>query len=147
MAKITKFALFMIVICSALISCDKSDDNPANIVNFTASLNGANEVPSNPSTATGSVTGTFDKNTKIFNMTLTYSGMTATNMHIHKGAAGVSGGVLFGIGAPPFASPVSFTSVALSTGQEDSLMNSLYYVNVHSATYPAGEIRGQLLKQ
>jgi hypothetical protein len=68
-------------------------------------------------------------------------------MHIHKGPAGVSGSVLFPIGPSPYSSPMAFTSPALSTGQEDSLMNNLYYVNIHSATFGGGEIRGQIIKQ
>ncbi len=133
---------------SILSSCDKDDTPaPSTVVNFASTINGASEVPVNASTATGSATGTFDKVTKILTVNMSYTGLTATNMHIHKGPAGVSGGVLYGLGTAPFASPISYTSPALTAGQEDSLMNNLYYLNIHSAAFPAGEIRGQLLKQ
>ena len=75
-----------------------------------------------------------------------YSGVTATNSHIHKGAAGVSGGVVFGF-TSPITSPVNYTSVALDAAQEADLNANLYYVNIHSAAFPGGEIRGQLIKQ
>jgi CHRD domain len=104
-------------------------------------------VPVNASTATGSMQGVFDKATNVLSLTFTYTGLTATNMHIHKGPAGVSGGVLFGLATAPFTSPVSYSSPVLSTGQVDSLMNNLYYINIHSAAFPAGEIRGQITKQ
>jgi hypothetical protein len=68
-------------------------------------------------------------------------------MHIHKGPAGTPGGVLFGLGVAPFSSPVNFASQALTVGQEDSLLNNLYYLNIHSAAFPGGEIRGQIMKQ
>jgi hypothetical protein len=72
--------------------------------------------------------------------------MTATASHIHKGAVGVSGDVIFGF-TPPITSPISYTSVALDATQEADLNANLYYVNIHSTAFPAGEIRGQLIKQ
>ncbi len=131
-----------------MVSCNEKDTPvTSNIVNFSSTINGANEVPTNASTASGSATASFDKTTKILMVNMTYTGLTATNMHIHKGAAGVSGGVLFGLGSAPFSSPVNYTSAALTAGQEDSLMNNLYYLNIHSAAFPGGEIRGQIIKQ
>jgi CHRD domain len=144
---ITKFCFALIVL--AIFSCKKNTDPVPvdNTVKFISTINGASEVPTNASTATGSATASFDKVTKILTLNMTYSGLTATNMHIHKGPVGVSGGVLFGIGAAPFASPITYTSGALTQGQEDSLTNNLYYLNIHSAAFPSGEIRGQILKQ
>ena len=140
-----------VLVFGIFISCNKETDTvvdpPVTVVNFTSTINGASEVPTNTSTANGSATAKFDKTTKILTLTMTYGGLTATNMHIHKGPVGVSGAVLYGISSSPFTSPVNYTSPALSAGQEDSLMNNLYYLNIHSAAFPAGEIRGQLLKQ
>jgi hypothetical protein len=140
----------IVLVCIVALSrCKKSTTDPvvSNTVSFASTINGASEVPSNASTATGSATASFDKTTKILTLSMTYTGLTATNMHIHKGPIGVGGGVLFGLGTAPFSSPVSYTSPALSVNQEDSLMNNLYYLNIHSAAFPGGEIRGQILKQ
>lgn len=128
-------------------SCSKDEDAPPdpNVV-FKATLNGASEVPANASTGAGTATLTFNKDTKIFTVVVTYTGVTATASHIHKGAVGASGGVVFGFTAP-VTSPINYTSVALDATQEADLMANLYYVNVHSATYSGGEIRGQLIKQ
>ena len=129
-----------------VISCDKDDPVPPNPnVAFTATINGASEVPANSSTASGSATANYNTDTKILTVTTTYSGVTATAGHIHKGAVGVSGGVIF-----PFTSlvsPINLTTPPLDAAQEADLMANLYYVNIHSAAYPGGEIRGQLLKQ
>ena len=65
---------------------------------------------------------------------------------IHKGAVGVPGGVVFGFPAP-ITSPIDYTSVALDSTQQADLNANMYYVNIHSAAYPGGEIRGQLIKQ
>jgi CHRD domain len=141
--------ILSIAIVLFAFSCKKKDDviPVVTTVNFAATINGASEVPANTSTATGAMTGSFDKVSKILTLSFTYTGLTATNMHIHKAPAGVSGGVLFGLSTAPFVSPVAYTSPVLSQGQEDSLMNNLYYINIHSATFPAGEIRGQITKQ
>lgn len=124
-------------------SCKKSDDPK---VTFLATINGLNETPVNASTATGTATLTFNKDTKIFTVVVTYSGVTATNAHIHKGEVGVAGGVIFGFTAP-LTSPINYTSVALDASQEADLNANLYYVNIHSTAFPGGEIRGQLIKQ
>lgn len=105
-------------------------------------INGANETPTNNSTATGSATLVYNKDSKTCTLAMTNTGLTATNMHIHQGSVGIAGGVLFGLGTAPFSSPVSFTSPVLTTGQEDSLMSNLYYLNIHAAAFASGEIRG-----
>jgi CHRD domain len=148
--KLLSKLLLTTVLIAGLISCKKDDDTPPPDPNvkFAATLTGAQEAPTpNSSTATGSATANFNKDTKILTINMTYSGLTATNMHIHKGPTGVGGGVLYGLATAPFSSPVNYTSPVLPAAQEDSLMNNLYYLNIHSAAYPGGEIRGQLLKQ
>lgn len=137
------FFTLMVLAGSFLISCKKDAPNP-NVV-FRATINGASEAPPNASTATGSATLTFNKDTKIFTIVVTYSGITAASGHVHKAAVGVSGGVIFGF-TNPLSSPINYTSVALTADQEADLNAGLYYVNLHSTAYPAGEIRGQLLK-
>jgi hypothetical protein len=139
--KITFLVLAGILITAA--SCKKSEDPN---VTFKATLNGASETPPNASTATGTATLTFNKDTKIFTVVVNYSGVTAINAHIHKGDVGVAGSVVFGFTAP-LTSPINYTSVALDATQEADLNANLYYVNIHSAAFPGGEIRGQLIKQ
>lgn len=129
-------------------ACSKDSATPAPVptsINFTATLSGASEVPANPSTATGTATGVFNTTTKVLTVTTTYAGITVTAAHIHKAAAGSNGPVEF-----PFtvsASPIVFTSAALSTSDESDLKENKMYVNLHSAAYAGGEIRGQLIKQ
>jgi CHRD domain len=126
-------------------SCKKSDTANPNVI-FKATLNGASETPANASTATGTATLTFNTNTKIFSIVVTFSGVTATASHIHKGDVGVAGNVVFGF-TTPITSPINYTSVALDASQEADLNANLYYVNIHSSAFPGGEIRGQLIKQ
>jgi CHRD domain len=134
-------------IVTVIISCGKDDPiAPDPNVTFKATLTGAAESTPNTSTATGTATLVFNTTTKIFTVTVSHTVTTPTAAHIHKGAVGVAGSVIFGFTVP--ASPISYTSAALDATQEADLNANLYYVNVHSAApYTAGEIRGQLIKQ
>jgi hypothetical protein len=141
--------LTAILLCTTIWSCSKDDDKPAVQTKFdfkAATISGANEVPANTSTATGTATGTYDSVTKILTINVTFSGFTATAAHVHKAAAGTNGGVVFNF-APQLTSPIVYTSPALTAAQEADLFANLYYVNIHSAAFPSGEIRGQLIKQ
>lgn len=131
---------------TGIISCNNDDDPPTPNPNvtFLATLSGANEVPANPSTATGTATLTFNTTTKIFTLTVNHNVSGAAAAHIHKGAVGVNGGVEFTLTT---TSPISFTSPQLTAQQETDLNANLYYVNIHTAAYGGGEIRGQLMKQ
>jgi hypothetical protein len=136
-------SIVLVVVLFTASSCKKADD--PNVI-FKATINGSSEVPSNASTATGTATLTFNKDTKIFSIVVEFSGINATQSHIHKGEVGVSGNVVFGF-TPPITSPINYTSVALDATQEADLNANLYYVNIHSTAFPGGEIRGQLIKQ
>ena len=125
------------------MGCDDDDDNDQdNIMNFSAGLSGTGENPPNASTASGTATAIYNETTNRLSISVPYTGMTATAAHIHKGAVGTSGPPVF-----PFenlTSPLTLTNVELTQAQEDDLLNGLYYVNIHSADFPVGEIRGQL---
>ena len=148
MGKTLMLKQFQFIVLAGLlvtaVSCKKDTVDPN--VKFVATINGASETPANASAATGTATLTFNKDTKIFSIVVNFSGITATASHIHKAAVGVPGSVIFGF-TSPITSPVNYTSVALDSTQQADLNANLYYVNIHSAAFPAGEIRGQLIKQ
>ncbi|QKJ64098.1 CHRD domain-containing protein [Flavobacterium sp. M31R6] len=128
----------------SLISCSNSDDSEqSTIVTFNATLEGSNEVPSNASTAKGTAKLNYNKNTKIFTLTVTYTGLTPTSGHVHLGANDINGDILYTF--TNLTSPITFTSPALNSFQESLLMYNTFYINLHSDTFPEGEIRGQLI--
>ena len=138
--KLVSNVLFALLVILGTSSC-KDDDKE---VTYSATLNGASEVPANSSTATGTATLTFNTDTKVFEINVTHNVTGATAGHIHMGAVGTNGSALF-----PFVtvtSPITFTSAVLTGAQEADLNAGLFYVNIHSAAYPGGEIRGQLIK-
>lgn len=118
----------------------------AETVQFKATLNGASEVPPNQSAGTGTVTATFDTATKQLSWKGNYSGLSgpATAAHFHAPAeAGKNAGVAIPI--TPNTSP--FTgSATLTDSQASDLMAGRWYVNIHTAANPSGEVRGQLVK-
>lgn len=107
-------------------------------------LSGAQEVPPNTSSATGhsKIWVAADKSV---GGGVSIAGMAATAAHIHEAPAGANGPVvvpLTKVSDTEFAVPVGAT---LSDAQYASFMAGKLYVNVHSAAYPGGEIRAQLM--
>jgi len=117
---------------------------------FKATLNATSEVPPNQSPATGTATVTLDSATNTITWSGTFSGLTgpATAAHIHGPApVGKNAGVILWISTKgsPFNSPFQGTA-QLTPDQAADLSAGNYYVNVHTAANPGGEIRGQLAK-
>jgi hypothetical protein len=122
----------------------------AGMVLYSATLSPSEEVPP-AANSKGQGTAELRVDTKTNEVTwqLSYNGLTgpATAAHIHGPAAsGSNAGVV-----------VPFTGVAgaqsaqgkatITQAQYGDLAAGLYYVNVHTAQYPGGEVRGQLRKK
>ena len=146
----TKYLFIAVLLLTGLGigSCKKDSSNPAPAnVTFLATLNGASGTPANASAATGTATFTFNPTTYELSGTVTFTGIVATASHIHTGAVGVAGPVAIPLGGANPTSPISLAVTVLTAQQQNDLLSGLFYVNVHSATFPGGEIRGQLVKQ
>ena len=121
----------------------------AEMVNLKAQLNGAAEVPPNPTTATGSVTATYDTATKKLAWKGSYTGLSgpATAAHFHGPA---EPGKNAGIAVPIFAGAAAKTpfegEATLTDAQASDLLAGKLYANIHTEANKAGEIRGQLTK-
>lgn len=109
-------------------------------------LSNAGVFPPVDSDATGEGEVTVNLVTGAVSGGVTIEGLTATLAHIHRGFAGVNGPVIVDFEQDP-ADPARWNAVAdgvLSAEDVDALLAGGLYVNVHSAAFPAGEIRGQL---
>jgi hypothetical protein len=111
----------------------------------TAKLAGASEVPATTSSGSGMLEGTFNQDTKVLNYTVSYNGLSGPVKagHLHGPAqAGANAGVVV-----PFVdgmeSPIKGTAV-LTKPQADDLLAGKWYVNLHTASHPGGEVRGQV---
>lgn len=117
----------------------------AAVLHFSANLNGAAETPPNASTGTGTAKVDLDTTAKTVSWTLTYSGLSgpAIGAHFHGPApAGQAAGVEVPISGN-LTSPVT-GSATVTDVQAADLRAGQWYVNVHTAAQPAGEIRGQV---
>lgn len=71
--------------------------------------------------------------------------LPAIGAHIHQGAATRSGAVVAALMAPDAGgSSRGCTAISHELAQEIQNAPGRYYVNVHTAEFPAGAIRGQL---
>jgi hypothetical protein len=120
---------------------------PAFADKMKASLDGKSEVPPNSSAGTGTADIDYDAASKKLSWKLTYSGLSgpATAAHFHGPAeAGKNAGVAVAI--PSATSSPAEGSATLTDAQAADLAAGKYYVNVHTAANPGGEIRGQVTK-
>jgi hypothetical protein len=112
-----------------------------------ATLDGKSQVPPNTSAATGTADIDYDPASKKLSWKLSYSGLSgpATAAHFHGPAEpGKSAGVAVAI-PNATSSPVE-GSATLTDAQAADLTAGRYYVNIHTAANPGGEIRGQVTK-
>jgi hypothetical protein len=137
-----KIALLTALAIGALISAAPLS---AEVLHFTAKLDGAAETPPTASTGKGTADVTVDTDSRQLSWTVTYYGLTgpATMGHFHGPAAP---GVATGVQVPmtgDMSSPVK-GSAEINDGQIGDLRGGLWYINIHTAKNPKGEIRGQL---
>lgn len=124
----------------------------AALFGYSAVINATQEVPTNPSTATGAATFVHDDVAHTLTYSLSFQGLTQglTAAHIHgPAAAGANAGVLHFFPFNPLlgqlAGSWNGSWTAMTPTQETQLAAGLYYVNIHTSFRPGGEIRGQIL--
>jgi hypothetical protein len=118
-------------------------------VRLSANLDAKKEIPPVDSPGTATATVWFDKDTGVVNWDVYWSGLSGppTAAHFHGPASKYAkAGVQVDLGGNGFVSPFR-GSAALSSEQADQLLAGQWYINLHTAARPDGEIRGQVLKQ
>jgi hypothetical protein len=126
-------------------SADSSQDSPST---FVAVLLGRNEVPGpGDPDGFGLAFVRFEGTQTCF--TLQWRNLTAPNRaHIHQGARGVSGPIVLPFLEGQVPSPISAAHgcVTADAGLISTIREGSdgFYVNIHTADFPAGAIRGQL---
>jgi hypothetical protein len=120
----------------------------ATLFQLSAVLDGAQETPPVATPASGSAAITYDDVTNLLSWTISYSGLISAinNAHFHGPApVGTPAGVRVGI---PFTAGLTadtlIGSATISDAFEAELLAELWYINIHSTTWPGGEIRGQV---
>jgi len=120
---------------------------PVKGLGFTISLD-ANQVATSADTsmATGTGWAVLTDNGSTLTYNITIAGLTSnfSSAHFHAASEGLNGGV---------EKPITFTDstasgtwTGIGNADLDSLIHNGLYVNVHTSNYPAGEIRGQVVR-
>jgi uncharacterized surface protein with fasciclin (FAS1) repeats len=139
---------------------------PIGETTFVAELSSDNEVltddlpyDSIESDGTGTVTFTLDPQTLVLTAEGSFEGLSsaplpigegpeATPIHIHEAPAGENGPIAFPLTLETGDDPTSGTisgEATLSEEQVVTLLSEGFYVNLHTETYPGGELRGQIV--
>ena len=100
------------------------------------------EVPPSGSSATARASLTLNQPAGTLTYEVVATGITATAAHIHTGAAGNNGPILFNLSGGPTV--FSGTTAPLSDTSLLDLLQGDLYINLHSAAFPGGEIRDQI---
>ena len=114
-----------------------------------AALSGAQEVPPAATSGTGMAEIQHDPATNKIRWRVTHSGLSGpiTGAHIHgPAAAGANAGVVGPFSGDMSKSPLTGEATITPT-QFGDLAAGLWYVNLHTAKFPNGEVRGQLKKR
>jgi hypothetical protein len=118
-----------------------------------ATLSGGGEVPANDSPARGLMEGTFDTDANTLEWTVTYSGLSSAPI-----SASFHGPVSY-LGLTPeenapvqVGTPGSLLSpfhgaARIDDDQAKDLKDGRWYFNLHSKKFPAGEIRGPVVRR
>jgi hypothetical protein len=147
LTKMSLSLLLLVVFSTIFYACKK--DEVSSLMTISATLSGASQVPAVTTTGAGTLTGTYDKDTKIitFNIQWKVDGTRLTAMHFH-GPASIteSAGVVIGFSGYSTANTGTFTGAlaALTTAQEADFLAGKWYLNIHSDRNIGGEIRGQV---
>lgn len=113
---------------------------------MTASLSGSKEVPPSTGSGSGTMEARINKQSGEFTWTITYAGLSGpvTAAHFHGPAmAGQNAGVAVPI-TGVLTSPMT-GAATLTPAQVSELMAGKWYVNLHTAASPNGELRGQVI--
>lgn len=141
----TTIRLFTISLVAGMATADHLQE-------FSAVISGGQQVPDPVNTdAMGTLNGTYDSNLNEFSFSWVIMGDLEGNpaspgAHLHNGAAGTNGPVVFGFNNPDGTWEMSGSATwsGLLQSEVDALYAGEIYVNFHTDAFPSGEIRGQL---
>ena len=158
MKQVLLIALTSLTLATA---CKKDDTTTPAVttMQLSGNLSAANSIkPTSSSSATGTVTGTYDPSTKTLTYMLMYSGLTGapTGAHFHYGDAKHTGAVFVPFSNLPTGTSgmisgtttlttAAATSTSPAVSQPDSFRLGHVYANIHTSQYPDGEIRANVI--
>jgi CHRD domain len=114
---------------------------------FVANLEGGNELPGlgDPDAFGVATITAISPGAICYSIVLQNAG-APTAAHIHAGGGGTAGAVSLILPVPAAPLPTRFANCVVAPGLITAIRNNPhnFYVNVHTAAFPAGAVRGQL---
>ena len=132
-----------------LASCDDDDDDMPvnNTYNLSGNGSGTQVVPAFTGTGTGTISGTYDKQSNLLNYNIGWTGLTdtATTVGFYKGGSGSEGTSAQTLSVSTQGTTGSSTgTLNLTDEQETDLLSGNWYYNIGTLANPTGEVRGQI---
>ncbi len=144
--------LFTITFMIALVSC-KQDLGTTIIAKTGVVLEGSQEVPAKPGAGNGTMDLAYNRTTRTLSYTVRWNSLSGNivGMHIHGSAGvGANASVVQNFSGYPTAQSGTYSGTFFVDGitvKEEDLLRGGYYLNIHTALNPGGEIRGQIVLQ
>lgn len=145
------FWSMLAIITIGLAACPAPRQPTPEVTSFDAELAGDNEVPAVATTASGTVSVTLENN--MLSLEGSFMGLESDLLeiagspaHIHLGAAGENGPVVFliDVESDDQRSGTLSLMAELSAELRSQFLAGEFYVNIHTEGNPAGELRAQL---
>jgi hypothetical protein len=121
--------------------------SPTSATTFSSALRGEQEVPPTPSTGLGAGTLLTLPATREVIASIVTAGIPGNAAHIHQAPRGVNGPIIVPLAETTPGSGIWTGRATLTEERFNALQSGNLYFNVHSATFPNGEIRGQIHAQ
>lgn len=122
---------------------------------WSSNMDGSQETPPNDSPGLGFASGTYNTATReLIVESMIALDLTAniTASHIHRGATGVPGPIIvdfagggFWSGDPSFYEYIQTGQLFVPPADVNNFLAGDTYINIHTQTFPGGELRGQVL--
>ncbi len=148
--------MFARALCSAtalMIVAALATPALAGTIKFKADMSGGGEAPPNKSAGSAHLEATLDTDSNTLSWTVTYSGLTGgpIGAHFHGPVAymGLTAeeNAPIQVGTPgALASPFK-GSTKIDEVQKKDLKDGRWYFNIHTLTFPEGEVRGPVVRQ
>jgi hypothetical protein len=143
----------MFVCALTFSSCSKDKDDKPAVKTSALTFSGASEIPANNSTGTGTGQVSFDPKAKTITYNVTWKlglpAATTTDMHFHgaeDGSDAKSSPVVVELEGFSTGNSGKFsgTTRALTDAEVNQLLAGKWYMNIHSTTVAAGELRANI---
>lgn len=114
-------------------------------------LDGSQEVPAKQVAANGTMDYSYNRTTRTLTYTVKWNSLTGpiSGFHIHGSASkGFNAPIVQNFSGYSTAQSGTYSGTFLVDGiavKEEDFLRGQYYVNIHTALNPGGEIRGQII--